>query len=102
MRPLNYPSVEVFGLPAITCSSRPTSATTARDAGQQHDDADAGPYDRFPGRAVRDEGLRRPVLRVRNVFAGPVRGRGPGGPEKERRESAQAVRIRDGAGRDRV
>ena len=67
----------------------------AADAGQQHDDADAGPDDGFAGGPVVDERLVRPIAGVGDVIAGTVGAGGPRRPEEERRE----LRARAGIGR---
>ena len=41
------------------------------DAGQQHDDADAGPHDALAGRPVAHQRFVRPVVGVADHLAGP-------------------------------
>src|SRR6185312_4771006 len=72
------------------------------DADEQHNDADAGPDDRFAGGPVTDERLKRPVVGIRNVVAGASGGGGPCGPEDESRELVHAVRSADAACGNRI
>src|SRR6185503_16603176 len=86
--------------PSGSCAGR--DACHQADAGEQDDDADAGPDDGFAGRTVADERLVRPVARVGHRIVWPVGRRGPRGPEDEGGELTRTHRVLERTGRDRV
>ncbi|MNS56322.1 hypothetical protein D3C72_891780 [compost metagenome] len=72
------------------------------DAGQQEHEADHRPQDHRAGRDVVDQRLGRPVAGVGDRLAGPVGGRGPGGPEEEGVHVGHALGIAHGVRRHGV
>jgi len=64
-----------------------------RDGSEQQHHADDRPHDVGAGGAVVDERLVRPVVGVGDGQPGPLRDRGPAGPEEERGEVVALVRL---------
>jgi len=79
-------------IPPAKCRQQKSNSTEQRDQ-RQH-----APHDHRPGRFVGDARLRRPVVRVRIFFAGPLGGRHPSRPIEKCRQLFELKRINDRAG----
>ena len=74
----------------------------AAEPGQQDDDANARPEDVVTRRHVAHERLVGPVARIADVRARAIRHGGPGGPEEEGGQFAQALRVGERSAGNRI
>ena len=82
-------------VPAEPPAPAPESREQQADPAEQRDQREDAPHDDVRRRLVLDARLRRPVVRVGVVLAGPLGGARPGRPAEERRQLRELGAIRD-------